>query len=106
MPDILLGCTGVRVETRKLVSPPLKMPKKKFAADQVVEQRRYEAVELSNKADNLDKMADITIEPERQKQYRQRAEEYREKPPVNYRPEVHWRRPFWFGSLSVTAVTG
>jgi hypothetical protein len=54
------------------------MPKKKFAADQVVEQRRYEAVELSNKADNLDKMADITIEPERQKQYRQKAEEYRE----------------------------
>ena len=55
------------------------MPRKKFAADQVLEQQRFEAVELSNKADNLDRMADVTMEPEKQKQYRQKAEEYREK---------------------------
>lgn len=55
------------------------MPRKKFAADQVLEQRRFEAVELANKADNLDQMADVTMEPEKQKQYRQKAEEYREK---------------------------
>jgi hypothetical protein len=55
------------------------VPRKKFAADQVLEQRRFEAVELSNKADSLDQMADVTIEPEKQKQYRQKAEEYRKK---------------------------
>jgi hypothetical protein len=69
------------------------MPKKKFAADQVAEQWRFEAVELSNKADNLDKMADITIEPERQKQCRQRAEEYREKPDLHANQRLTHPKP-------------